>query len=136
MFKIAKMVVKTNQDIFVEQCIRNDDGVLAVSDEDQKIAWKNYHEVLLITTFAWDRNSLSSADATCGISCLIGKGMVIGSVSKINSGKAAGPSYVVAEMVKAAGEAAVDMITKLVSWIIGKGNISCRMGIYHYCKLL
>ena len=36
MFKIAKRMDKTNQDIIGEQCIRNGDGVLAVSDEDKK----------------------------------------------------------------------------------------------------
>ena len=72
--KITKMIVKTNQDTFVEQCIRNDDGVLAVSDGDQKVAWKNYHEALLIAKFAWDRNSLSQVDATSRISRLIGNG--------------------------------------------------------------
>ena len=30
--KIAKSMVKTNQDIIAEQCIINDDGVLAVSE--------------------------------------------------------------------------------------------------------
>ena len=33
-FKIAKTKVKTNQDISDEHCIRNDNGTLAVSDED------------------------------------------------------------------------------------------------------
>ena len=37
-FKIAKRIVKTNQDIIGEHCIRNDDGVLVVSDEVKKIA--------------------------------------------------------------------------------------------------
>ena len=37
-FKIAKSVVITNQDIIGEQWIRNDDGLLAVSDENKKIA--------------------------------------------------------------------------------------------------
>ena len=31
-FKIVKRMVKTNRDIIDEQCIRSDDGVLAVSD--------------------------------------------------------------------------------------------------------
>ena len=57
--KIAKRMVKTNQDIIGEQCIRNDDGVLAVSDEDKKIAWKSYYEDL----FTWDRNSLTQTTA-------------------------------------------------------------------------
>ena len=36
-FKIKKGTIKTNQDIIGEQLIRND-GVLAVSDNDKKIA--------------------------------------------------------------------------------------------------
>ena len=37
-FKTAKRMVKTNQDIIGEQCIRKDDSVLAVSNDDRKIA--------------------------------------------------------------------------------------------------
>ena len=43
-FKIAKRMVKINHDIVGEQCIRNDDGVLAVSVENTKTVWKSYHE--------------------------------------------------------------------------------------------
>ena len=42
-------MVKTNQYITDEQDISNDDTLLAVSDEDTKIAWKRYHEKLLNT---------------------------------------------------------------------------------------
>ena len=31
-FQIAKRMVKTNQDIIGDQCLRNDDGALTVSD--------------------------------------------------------------------------------------------------------
>ena len=41
LFKVAKSMVKHNQDIIGEQCIINDDNVLLVSDEDQKIACKS-----------------------------------------------------------------------------------------------
>ena len=49
---------KTNQGISGEQCVRTDDDLLAVSDEDKKISQKGYHEKLLNTESAWDRNSL------------------------------------------------------------------------------
>ena len=52
-------IVKTNEDIIGEQCIRNDDGVLASRDEGKKIAWKSYNEKLSSTEFAWDRNKFS-----------------------------------------------------------------------------
>ena len=50
---IAKRMVKLNQDIIGQQCIRNDHDVLAVSDEDKKRAWKSYHgKKLLNVEFA------------------------------------------------------------------------------------
>lgn len=46
LFKVAKSMVKHNQDIIGEQCIIND-NVLLVSDEDQKIAWKSLTQSFL-----------------------------------------------------------------------------------------
>ena len=43
-------------------CIRNGDGVLPVTNEDRKIAWKIYNEKFLNTELAWDGNSLSQVD--------------------------------------------------------------------------
>ena len=43
----AKRTVKTNQDTIGEQCIRNDDGVLAVTGENKKMDQKSCHEKLL-----------------------------------------------------------------------------------------
>ena len=59
-FKIPNRMVKTNQDVTGEQCVRNHDGVGALSDEDKKITWKNYHENLLNTEFAYDREKFVS----------------------------------------------------------------------------
>lgn len=50
-FKIAKMMVKTNQHIIGEQCIIKDDGALAGSHEDNKMAWKICHKKLWNTEF-------------------------------------------------------------------------------------
>ena len=67
-FKIAKRMIKTNQVIISEQCLRNGDVVVAVSDEDNKIAWRSYHKNLQKKEFEWDRNSLSEADAVSNAS--------------------------------------------------------------------
>ena len=77
------------------------------------LSWK-----ILITKFAWDRNTLSGADTASGVPCLIDKDMVRASISKMKNGNAAGLSRVVSEMVKVAGEAGVDMIADLVNQII------------------
>ena len=70
------------------------------------------------TEFAWDRNSLSQADTGSVIPDLIYKDIVRESISKMKNGKAVGLSGVVSEMVKAAGEVEVNMITDLVNQII------------------
>ena len=49
----AKRMIKTNQVIISEHCIKHGDGLLAVSDEDEKKAWKSYNEKLLNTEFTW-----------------------------------------------------------------------------------
>ena len=89
MFEIAKRMVKTNQNIFFELGLRDDDSVMAVSDAYKKMAGKSYNEKFSNTQFAWDRNSLSKADTVSGIPCLIEKGMVRESLTKLRNGKAA-----------------------------------------------
>ena len=86
-FKTAKRMIKINQGIISEHCIRSDDVVLTVSDEDKKIAWKSYHEKLLNREFAWNRNSLFQADANSEVLRLTDKEMVRESVSKMKTGK-------------------------------------------------
>ena len=72
--------------------------------EEKKRTWKTYHEKLLNTEFAWDRNSLFQADTITIIPHSIDKDMVRESISKKKNRKAAGLSGVVSEMVKTAGE--------------------------------
>ena len=38
-------MVKSNQDIIGEQCIKNDYDGLTVNDEDKKIAWNSYRKL-------------------------------------------------------------------------------------------
>ena len=78
------------------------------------------------TEFARDRNSLSQADAGSVIPDLIYKDIVRESISKMKNGKAVGLSVVVSEMVKAAGEVEVNMITDLVNQIIVEGFIQAE----------
>ena len=41
MFKIAKRIFKTNQDVLGDHCIRKDDDAFPVYEEHKKIAWKD-----------------------------------------------------------------------------------------------
>ena len=115
-------MVKTNLDIICEWCSRSNDGVQAVSDED-KIAWKSYHEKLFNTEFSWDRNSLCQVVTVSSLPFLIDKVMIRGTTSKMKNGKSAGLSGVVSEMVKSAGETGVDILTDLINQTILEGVI-------------
>ena len=66
------------------------DGALAVSNDDEKIAWKSYHEKLLNTEFERDRKNLFLTDTVRAISCLLQKDMVRDSISKMKKRKAKG----------------------------------------------
>ena len=72
-------------------------------------------EKLLNTESAWDRDSLSQADTVSSVPHSIDKDMVGELISKMNNGKAAGPSGLVQEM--AAEEAGIGMISNLVNRI-------------------
>ena len=122
-FRIAKSLVKDNRDIIGEQCIRNDDGILAVSEEAKKVAWKSYYENLLNTENDWDRNNLSEVEAVASAAVLIEKDMVREAIQKMKNRKAAGPSGIAAEMIKASGQFGVDMITDLLNQIVRDGVV-------------
>ena len=62
LFKYAKRIIRTNEDITGQQYIRNDDRVLVVNDENKKMTCKSYHEKLLNTESAKYRNWLSQTD--------------------------------------------------------------------------
>ena len=113
-FKIAKRMFKTNQDIIGEQCIRNDNGVLAVSDEDKKYLGKVMRS---FWTQSWDKNILSQVDKFSD------KDMVRKSIIKVKNGKAAGLLDLVSEI--AAGKAGADLITDIVNQIIVEKKLWC-----------
>ena len=118
-FVIVKKMVKTNQGIIGEQCIRNDDGVLAVTYEDKKMAWKSYHEKLFNTGFVWDRNILSQVNTVSSVPHFIDNGMIRESNSQMRNRKL----VAVLEIMKTTGEAGVDMTTDLVNQIVVEGVV-------------
>ena len=122
-FKIAKQAKKENADIVGEQCILNDQGNPCYDETSQKVAWKQHYERLLNEEFSWDRDSLTVHEPVEGPPIYITKKMVIAAINKMRMGKAAGPTGIIAEMLKAAGNAGIDLVTSLVNAIIRDGCI-------------
>ena len=73
---------------------------------------------MLNTEFSWGRENLGEVETVSGAAILIENEMVREALKKMKKGKAAGPSKVVAEMVKAAGDKGIEMIADLSIQII------------------
>ena len=90
--------------IIGDKCVKDDTGNLSTSEEAKKAAWKQHYERLLNFEFPWDPDHLTHSDPVLGAAPLITVEMVSAAVAKMKPGKAAGPSSVIAEMLKDAGE--------------------------------
>ena len=119
-FCIAKQMDCRKQDITCENCVRNDAGELAPTDENQMKAWVEHYAGLLKVEFVWPSNELPQVTPTDGpppsvSATQIGKGL-----SKMKCSRAAGPSQV---MLKAAGEEGVELTRKLTKAVFSCGAI-------------
>ena len=63
-FRIAKQMDCRNQDIVVKNCVCNDDGKLALTDEDKMKAWVEHYARLLNVEFLWLSNELPEVPPT------------------------------------------------------------------------
>ena len=122
-FKIAKHMKGTNRDVVGEKCVKNDDGNIAFSEEDIKNAWKSYHSRLLNHENEWDMSSLPEVFPTVGPPIIVTVDMVLLAIKCMKIGKAAGPSGVMTEMLKASGIKGAQMIADLANSIIATGHI-------------
>ena len=117
-FRIAKQMMRENQDVMGEKCVKNDEGKLALTPEAKKAAWKQHYGGLLNVEFSWNPEELSDEPPTQGPVLLITPGMAQKAISKMKFGKAAGPSNIVAEHLKASGEIGIKLITDLANAMI------------------
>ena len=58
-FKVAKQMDRTNQDVVGEKCVRNDTGELSLSDDDKMKAWVEHYSRLLKVELEWPSDLLT-----------------------------------------------------------------------------
>ena len=123
-----------NQDVIREKCIGGDDGNLSLDEASKKLAWKQYYEHLLNVEFTWSQN-LPHVDDVVSLAQVIIPDNVLKSLRRMINGKAAGPSGVVAEMLKAALDICSKNIADLVNAVVCKGKVlaDCRLEWHHSC---
>ena len=103
--------------------VKNDEGQLSLDEESKKEAWKEHYERLLNVEFPWNPEDLSEESPVEGPSEPITLEMITKAITKMASGKAAGLSGIVAEMLKSVGEAGAEEVCDLVEIIISEGCI-------------
>ena len=123
-----------NEDVIREKCIGGDDGNLSLDEASKKLAWKQYYEHLLNIEFTWSQN-LPHVDDVVSLAQVIIPDNVLKSLRRMINGKAAGPSGVVAEMLKAALDICGKNIADLVNAVVCKGKVlaDCRLEWQHSC---
>ena len=122
-FRIAKQMDRTNQDIVGENCVCNDAGELALSDEAKMKAWVEHYARLLNVEFEWPSDVLPEVPPTAGPPPSVPAALIRKAISQMKCGKAAGPSGIVAEMFKAAGEEGVELTRQLADAVFSSGDI-------------
>ena len=122
-YKVAKQMRRENQDVVGEKPVKNDLGELSLDDTSKQRAWKEHYERLLNVEFPWNPEDLSDELPVEGPAVPVTEEMISKAIGKMKFGKAAGPSGIVAEMLKSAGDTGVAIMRNLVESIIREGRI-------------
>ena len=88
-----------------------------------KLVWKEYFEELLNEEFDWQKENLEKVSGVSGECVEITFEEVKVAIKKAKSGKAPGPSDVVGEMLKAAGDVGIQWMTDLCNAVVSEGKI-------------
>src|SRR5437867_11163170 len=91
--------------------------------------WKEYYEQLLNEEFDWNKDSIGSIGGTDKVEASVDEREISVSavrlaIAKAKSGKAAGPSGVAADMLKAAGEAGLKWVTDSCNEVVRRGVVA------------
>ena len=103
--------------------MNNDAGDMSMSDDSKQKAWLEHYQRLLNAEFDWDPNCLSDESPVEGPPIPITIDMVKKTISQMKAGKARGPSGIVVEMIRAAGDMGTSMIRDLAAAVIRDGKV-------------
>ena len=104
LFRVAKQMVNRNRDVVGANCLKNSDGKIVVEEDRLMEVWRAHYDVLSNEECSWDREGLTDVSPVCGPSERISTVEVDAATGKMKQGKSGGPTGVVSEMLKAAGE--------------------------------
>ena len=122
-YRLAKQMRQKNQDVIGDKPVRNNNGQMSLNVDSKKEAWREHYMHLLNVEFSWNPGGLPKVYPVEGSSEPITAVMFRKAINKMSLGKAAGPSGIVAEMLKAADSSGASMIRDLIEDIIFENRI-------------
>ncbi len=120
-FRIAKQIAKERCDVMGVSCLKDEVGQIVVDPDGIKGRWKRYMEILLNAENEWDGNIESNP--VFGPAEKITEKEVEEAIKAMKSRKARGPTGVVGDMLKAAGNWGVKRMTKICNLAVKEGRI-------------
>ena len=121
--RMAKQMRRQNQDICGEMPVRNNQSELCLGDSERMKAWVEHYKGHLNVEFPWDEGELPDAPPVEGPPPPITDKMVTKALAKMKSGKSAGPSGIIVEMLKAAGSKGIDFLCEIIISVVKHGKI-------------
>ena len=117
-YRLANQFRRENADVVGDKPMTNDAGEMSMSEDSKQKAWLEHYQRLLNAEFDWDLNHLSDESPVEGPPIPVTIDMVKKAISQMKVGKAPGPSGIVVEMIRAAGDMGASMIPDLAAAII------------------
>ena len=123
LYRLANQLRKENVDVVGDKPMKNDAGEMPMSDDSKQMAWLEHYQRLPNAESDWDPNHLSDESPVEGPPIPITIDMVKKAISQMKAGKASGPSGIVVEMIRAAGDMGASIIRDLAAAIIFDGKV-------------
>ena len=111
-YRLANHYRRGTTDVVGDKPVKNDAGEISMSEDSKQKAWLEHYQRLLNVEFDWDPDHLSDQPTVEGPPIPITIYMVK-AISQMKAGKAPGPSGIVVEMKRAAGDMGASMIPDL-----------------------
>jgi hypothetical protein len=122
-FRVAKQMVRKGKDVVGGGCVKDSGGKIVVEDGELLEVWRAHYDKIANEEFSWDKKTLTEVGVRSGPCEWLSQEEVRKSIAKMKCNKASGPSEVVSDMLKAAGESCVPWVTDLCNAIVKEGKI-------------
>ena len=95
---------RENADVVGDKLVKNDAGEMSMSEDSKQKVWLEHYQRLHNVEFDWDPDHLSDKPPVEGPPIPMTIDIVKKAISQMKAGKAPGPSGIVVEMIRTAGD--------------------------------